>query len=59
MRLHLGTNTRCGVLLNIDCLECLVVTKGDLHVSCNQPPGLGRTQGSGIWANIKWLQSQD
>ena len=34
---------RRGIFLNTDCLKCLEVMKGDLHVSCKQPPGLGRT----------------
>ena len=37
--------------MNTDCLKCLEVTRGDLHVSYEQPSGLGRTQGWGLWAD--------
>ena len=45
------TSTRRGVFLNTDCLKCLEVTRGDLHVSCKQPPRLGQIQGWGLWAD--------
>ena len=51
LRIHMETNTMCGVFLNIDCLKCLEVTRGDLHVSCKQPPRPGRIQGWGLWAD--------
>ena len=39
--------------MNIDCLRGLGVIKGDLPVSYKQPPGLGRNQGWGLWADIR------
>ena len=52
------TSTRRGIFLNIDCLKCLEVERGDLHVSSKQPPGLGRTQGWGLWADTHNQQQQ-
>ena len=50
-------STRRGVLLNTECLECLCEEKEVLRVSYNQPPGLGRTQGWGLWADSGCLQT--
>ena len=44
-------STRRGVFVNTDCLKCLEVTRIDSYVSYNQPSGLGRTQGWGLWAD--------
>ena len=44
-------STRRVVFLNTDCLKCLKVIRGDLHVNYNQPPRLGRNQGWGLWAD--------
>ncbi len=50
-------NAECLLMLELREKEERSIIKGDLHISYEQPLGLGRTQGWRLWANINGVSA--
>ena len=64
--INLSTSIRCVICLHTDYLTLAIEAKrssgrrrrGDLHIISEQPTGLGRKQGWGLWAEINGASAE-